>query len=674
MSDLTWIVVLIPAFPLLGFLINALFIRRERPAGLIACGAVLLSFICSLIAIYVLQTLPAPATPEGAEAVRRIDFVLWEWISIGAFRVPFGLLFDQLTAVMTLLVTGVGGIIHIYSVGYMHGDARPVRYFAYLNLFIAAMLFLVMGDNLLLLFLGWEGVGLCSFLLIGHWFDRKSVPPGIVPSEAAVKAFVVNRVGDAGMLLAMMAIFSKLGSLNFFSVDPLGNGLVIPGFLDGVAQAGIENISLGAIGSINVLTAITFLLLIGVTGKSAQIPLFTWLPDAMAGPTPVSALIHAATMVTSGVYMIARNHTLFSAAPTTQGWVLGIGMLTALLAASAAVAQFDIKRVLAYSTVSQLGYMVAAVGTGAYVAGMFHLLTHGIFKALLFLGSGSIIHGTHETQDMRKMGGLKDQMPTTYWTYLIGSLALAGIFPLAGFWSKDEIIAHIWARPDNAGKLPAVLLIGASALTAFYMGRQIALIFFGKPRDHAAEHAHESGPVMTWPLIVLAIGTVIAGAMNLPGLHFLDEFLKPVFEAPGEVVEPEAFNYLIATVSTILALAAGYLGWWMYARLLANRIKPGREDPGHRYLGDIWRGMEIAWGFDWFYERIVVRAYRATARFISDTFDAQGIDGILVDGTGRLFGRLAQWFRQAQTGYIRNYALVFLVGVIGLIGYFVFLR
>jgi NADH-quinone oxidoreductase subunit L len=472
----------------------------------------------------------------------------------------------------------------------------------------------------------------------------------------------------------MMAIFSNLGSLNFFSVDPLGNGLVIPGFLDGAAQVGAETISLGAIGSINVLTAITFLLLIGVTGKSAQIPLFTWLPDAMAGPTPVSALIHAATMVTSGVYLIARNHTLFSAAPTTQGWVLGIGMLTALLAASAAVAQFDIKRVLAYSTVSQLGYMVAAVGTGAYVAGMFHLLTHGIFKALLFLGSGSIIHGTHETQDMRKMGGLKDQMPTTYWTYLIGSLALAGIFPLAGFWSKDEIIAHIWSRPDNAGKLPAVLLMAASALTAFYMGRQIALIFFGKPRDPAAERAHESGPVMTWPLIILAIGTVIAGAMNLPGLHFLDEFLKPVFEAPGEVVEPEAFNYVIATVSTILALVAGYLGWWMYARLLANRIKPGREDPGHRYLGDIWRGMEIAWGFDWFYERIVVRAYRATARFISDIFDAQGIDGILVDGTGRLFGRLAQWFRQAQTGYIRNYALVFLVGVIGLIGYFVFLR
>jgi NADH-quinone oxidoreductase subunit L len=673
MSDLTWIVVLIPAFPLLGFLLNALLIRRERAAGLVASGAVALSFICSLIAIYVLQTLPAPAA-GAAEAAQRIDFVLWEWISVGAFRVPFGLLFDQLTAVMTLLVTGVGGLIHIYSIGYIHGDARPVRYFAYLNLFIAAMLFLVMGDNMLLLFLGWEGVGLCSYLLIGHWFDRRSVPPGIVPSEAAVKAFVVNRIGDAGVLLAMMAIFSKLGSLNFFSVDPLHNGQIIPGFLEGAAQAGFERVDLGVLGSIGVMTAITFLLLIGVTGKSAQIPLFVWLPDAMAGPTPVSALIHAATMVTSGVYLIARNHALFTAAPTTQGWVLGIGMLTALLAASAAVAQFDIKRVLAYSTVSQLGYMVAAVGTGAYVAGMFHLLTHGLFKALLFLGSGSIIHGTHETQDMRRMGGLKDQMPTTFWTYVIGSLALAGIFPLAGFWSKDEIIVHIWGQPENTGKFAAVLLIAASALTAFYMGRQVALIFFGKPRDQAAEHAHESGPVMAWPLIILAIGTVIAGAMNLPGLNWLDEFLKPVFEAPGAAAEPEAFNYGIAIVSTILALGSGYLGWWLYARLLANRIRVGREDPGHRYLGDIWRGMEIAWGFDWFYERIVVRAYRAVARFLSDVFDTQGIDGILVDGTGRLFGRLAQWFRQAQTGYIRNYALVFLVGVIGLIGYFVFLR
>jgi NADH-quinone oxidoreductase subunit L len=390
----------------------------------------------------------------------------------------------------------------------------------------------------------------------------------------------------------------------------------------------------------------------------------------MAGPTPVSALIHAATMVTSGVYLIARNHTLFDAAPTTQGWVVTIGAFTALLAATAALAQFDIKRVLAYSTVSQLGYMVAAVGMGAYVAGMFHLLTHGIFKALLFLGSGSIIHGTHETQDMRKMGGLRDAMPGTFRTYVIGALALGGIVPLAGFWSKDEIIGHAWTESKGT----ALILIVSSALTAFYMGRQVALIFYGKQRD-TSYHAHESGPAMLWPLWILAIGTVIGGAMNLPfsGLHFLDEWLKPVFEAGGAPpAEPEAFNIGIALVTTLLAVGAGYLGWWMYARLLVNRIKPGREDPAHHYLGDIWRGMELAWGFDWFYSRVIARGYRALAMFLDRVFDQQGIDGILVDGTARLVGRLGQVFRQGQTGQVRNYALVFLVGVIGLVGYLVF--
>ena len=672
MSDLTWIVVLIPAFPLLGFLLNALFIRSERTAGLIACLMVGLSFVCTLLAIGVLQSLPgAPEGAEGAaEVARRIDFVLWEWISIGTFRIPFGLLFDQLTAVMALLVTGVGGLIHVYSLGYIHGDIRPVRYFAYLNLFITAMLFLVMGDNMLLLFLGWEGVGLCSFLLIGHWFDRRSVPPGIVPADAAVKAFVVNRVGDAGMLLAMMMIFSRLGSLSFYTQN-VGER-PISGFLERAGQIGFESIDLGILGSIGVMTAITFLLLIAVTGKSAQIPLFTWLPDAMAGPTPVSALIHAATMVTSGVYLIARTHVLFDAAPTTQGWVVTIGAFTALLAATAAVAQFDIKRVLAYSTVSQLGYMVAAVGMGAYVAGMFHLLTHGIFKALLFLGSGSVIHGTHETQDMRKMGGLKDAMPGTFWTYLIGSLALAGIVPLAGFWSKDEIIGHAWAESKGT----AIILIIASALTAFYMGRQIALIFFGKQRD-TTYHAHESGPVMLWPLYILAFGTLIGGVMNLPfsGLHFLDEWLKPVFEAGGAPhAEPEPFNIGIALVTTILAVGSGYLGWWLYARQLASRIKAGREDPAFRYLGDIWRGMELAWGFDWFYQRVIVRGYRGFSKFLDNVFDRQGIDGILVDGTARSVGRLGQLFRQGQTGQFRNYALVFLIGVIGLVGYLVFVQ
>jgi NADH-quinone oxidoreductase subunit L len=663
MSDLTWVVLLIPAFPLLGFLINVFFIRRERPAGLIASGAVVLSFVASLVAIYVLQSLPA--APEGAvegAAAQRIDFILWEWISVGALRVPFGLLFDQLTAVMTLLVTGVGGIIHIYSIGYIHGDARPVRYFAYLNLFIVAMLFLVMGDNMLLLFLGWEGVGLCSFLLIGHWFDRRSVPPGIVPSDAAVKAFVVNRIGDAGMLLAMMAIFAHFGTLSFF---PQASG--IPGYLDRAEEALAASVNLGAFGMMSLVTAITFLLLIGVTGKSAQVPLFVWLPDAMAGPTPVSALIHAATMVTSGVYLIVRNHTLFEASAATSGWAVGIGVLTALLAGSAAVAQWDIKRVLAYSTVSQLGYMVAAAGMGLYTAAMFHLLTHGVFKALLFLGSGSVIHGTHETQDMRRMGGLRQTMPTTWWTYMLGAGALAGIFPLAGFWSKDSIIAGAFDKNIPVG---GVILIFTSLMTAFYMGRQLALIFYGKPRSHEAEHAHESGPIMRWPLVVLGIGTIVAGAMNLPGLYWLSHFLDPVLHEPAE--EFTVGKGVLAAATTILAFGALYAGWYLYARVWESRIKPGKEDPGHHYLGDIWRGGEIAWGFDWLYQRAIVRPYRIVSAFLSDVFDQQGIDGILVDGVGRAFGWLSQGFRQAQTGYIRNYAWVFLIGVVVLVGYFAF--
>ncbi|KPV52295.1 NADH-quinone oxidoreductase subunit L, partial [Kouleothrix aurantiaca] len=547
---MTWIVVLIPLFPFLGFLLNTFVIRNERQAGLLASAMVALSFIATIASIVVLQSLQGGGA-EGAEgASQHIDFVLWEWMTIGSFRVPFGFLFDQLTAVMALLVTGVGGLIHFFSIGYMHGDARPVRYFAYLNLFIVAMLFLIMGDNMLLLFLGWEGVGLCSFLLISHWFDRKSVPPGIVPSEAAVKAFVANRVGDAGMLLAMMAIFATFGTLTFY-----GQGSGIGGYLEGAEQARSQVVNVGIFGAMSMVTLITLLMLIGVTGKSAQVPLFVWLPDAMAGPTPVSALIHAATMVTSGVYLIARNHTLFEASNGVNGWVAGIGVLTALLAAAAAVTQWDIKRVLAYSTVSQLGYMVAAVGMGAYVAGMFHLLTHGVFKALLFLGSASIIHGTHETQDMRRMGGLRTRMPTTFWTYMVGALALAGIFPFAGFWSKDEIIAHAF---DVGNPGAGVILILASLMTAFYMGRQVALVFWGKPRDDHAAHAHESTGSMKNVLIILGIGAAIAGVMNLPGLHWLETFLHPVL---GEEAAPYTVGKgVLATVVTLLAGASMYGG------------------------------------------------------------------------------------------------------------------
>ncbi|MCG8350821.1 MAG: NADH-quinone oxidoreductase subunit L [Chloroflexales bacterium] len=657
MLESNWLLAAIPLLPLLGFLINIFFVKRERDAGYIASGAVLLAFVVALIAFVQLASLPAEE--------RRMQVVLWEWINTGDFRIPFGLLFDPLSAVMTLLVTGVGGLIHVYSIGYIHGDVRPVRYFAYLNLFVTMMLLLVLGNNMLLLFLGWEGVGLCSFLLIGHWFDRRSVPPGINPAGAAVKAFVVNRIGDAAFLLAMMAIFAHFGTLTFYEVA-VNNG-VIEGFLEHANE--INGLTFSIPGqSFLVATGISFLLLIGVTGKSAQIPLFVWLPDAMAGPTPVSALIHAATMVTAGVYLMARTHSIFELSSATMGWVAWIGALTAFLAATAAITQWDIKRVLAYSTVSQLGYMVAAAGMGVYAAALFHLLTHGIFKALLFLGSGSVIHGAHENQDMRKMGGLREHMPWTFWTYMIGALALAGIFPLAGFWSKDEIVAYAWTNQQTP---IFILLLLSSLLTAFYMGRQVALIFYGQQRDTSYQ-AHESGRVMTVPLIILGVGSIIAGAMNLPGdytgAHLLTSWLKPVLEE--EAAKFGFTEFTLAVIATLGAVGMAYLGWRFYTNNAA-KIKAGGKDPLYHYSGDIWDAMEEAWYFDRIYERYtVVPGFKRLANFMARIFDPEGIDG-LVKGVGWTFTQLASGLRAIQSGYVRTYALLFLIGVVAVLGYLV---
>ncbi len=644
MLEFIWI---IPLLPLIGFLVNTFAIRREREAGLVATGAVAGSFLFAVIMFFLLAALPVEE--------RQVNVVLWEWINTGGFRVPFGLLFDPLSAVMILLVTGVGSLIHVYSIGYMHGDARPVRYFAYLNLFIFMMLILVMADNMLLLFLGWEGVGLCSFLLIGHWFDRSRVPPNLVPTNAAVKAFVVNRIGDAAILLAMAAIFSQFGSLNFFNVE-LGD-TTLPGFIENAHTIAGKTFRIPG-QTFFVTTGISFLLLIGVTGKSAQIPLFVWLPDAMAGPTPVSALIHAATMVTAGVYLIARTHEIFS--PTTLNWVMWIGALTALIAGTASVAQWDIKRVLAYSTVSQLGFMIAAAGMGAFTVAIFHLLTHGVFKALLFLGSGSLIHGTHETQDMRKMGGLGKYMPITFATYIVGALALAGVFPLEGFWSKDEIIATAWSHGHFV--IFAMLVI-ASLTTAFYMGRQIAIIFFGQQRDKSY-HAHESGWLMTGPLLILMIGTVVGGVINLPGTHWLIDWLHPVMAE-----EAEPFNTTLAVITGVLAVVVVLASWWYYMRNAA-KIKVGGKDPLYHYLGDIWEGMAEAWYFNEIYNATIARNYRRLSVFLARTFDPQGIDD-MVNGVGRILGRAAGGVRTSQTGYVRTYAFVFLIGVIIVIGYLV---
>ncbi len=651
MYDLIW---LIPLLPLLGFLANVFVIRDEQRAGYVASGAVILAFVVALATF--IQFLVAPPATEPP----RVNFILWEWISLGAFRVPFGLLFDPLSAVMILLVTGVGALIHVYSIGYMHGDPRAVRYFAYLNLFVTMMLMLVMADNLLLLFLGWEGVGLCSFLLIGFWFERK------VASEAAVKAFIVNRIGDAAMLLAMLAVFANFGTLSFY--DAVIGGVELPGFIERVDQIAGQFFSIPGQNFL-IGTGISFLLLIAATGKSAQIPLFVWLPDAMAGPTPVSALIHAATMVTGGVYLIVRTHPIFT--PSTLAWVTWIGAFTALIAATAAIAQWDIKRVLAYSTVSQLGFMVAAAGMGAWVAAIFHLLTHGVFKALLFLGSGSVIHGTHDTQDMRRMGGLREHMPTTFRTYLIGAAALAGIFPFAGFWSKDEILAHAWTHQQ----IPVFfILLFASMLTAFYMGRQIALVFYGKQRD-PNYHAHESGRVMTVPLIILAVGATIAGLMNLPGsyfgAHLLNNWLEPVLNE-----EAGAFTvtkFVIAVVAFLLALASAYAGWRYYVDR-ALSVKVGGKDPLYRGMGDIWDALAEAWYFDRIYEKVVViPGFRALSRFLADIFDPEGVDG-LVRGVGQSFGWAATGIRRLQNGLVRSYALIFLAGVVLIVGYFVMLR
>lgn len=655
---------LIIAFPLLGLLINILFGDElgEGGIGFVACTAAAASFVVALMGFLAVQV-----HPEGFEVS------LFTWIRAGDFEVPAALLLDPLSSVMTLVVTGVGTLIHIYAVGYMRGDPRIKRFFVYMNLFLASMLVLVLGNNFVVLFVGWELVGLCSYLLIGFWYEK------LANARAAMKAFVVNRIGDAGFILGIFLIWTTFGSVLYADVFP---------------QAEAVNAAMPG-----VITAITLLLLIGATGKSAQIPLFVWLPDAMAGPTPVSALIHAATMVTAGVYMIARNHALYSLAPTSQLVVGLIGAATALLAATIGVGQFDIKRVLAYSTISQLGFMIAAVGIGAYVAGMFHLVTHAFFKALLFLSAGSVIHGVEhgehvaahhsdplDPQDMRNMGGLAGRMRTTFIVYLIGALALAGIFPLAGFWSKDEILAEALERQP----LVFALLLVAAFFTAFYVGRQLMLVFLGRPRTAAAAHAEESGPIMLIPLILLAALAFFGGALNLPGIQALGSFLEHTLgheEAAG-------FNPLLAGIALGLAVLGLALAYGVYR---TKPVTPRDRDPLTAWINGAFTWLNRKWYVDELYGALFVRPYIWLSGWLAAVFDerfihdfihdvlltstfvrgtralAQGVDLGFIDGIANGIARLTQGIgarlRWVQSGYLRNYALSVLLGVVLIVGY-----
>lgn len=639
-----WVVFL----PLIGLVINLLIGKKlgEVFNGTLASLATGLAFVVSILLAIALS-----AHTEGTTVV------LGDWITIGDFTTSWAFRVDTLSVVMMLVVSGVGLLIHIYSIGYMHNDVRHngdtgrfTRFFVFLNLFIAAMMILVSADNFLMMFVGWEGVGLCSYLLIGFWFEKGK--DGIGNANAAKKAFITNRVGDFGLLIAMFLIFTNFGSLQFDKV-----------FAQAAAVAAAKP---------GVMLLITLFMLLGVTGKSAQLPLFVWLPDAMAGPTPVSALIHAATMVTAGVYLVARSAAFYALVPTAQTVVTWVGTATALFAATIAVGQYDIKKVLAYSTISQLGFMVAAVGMGATVAGMFHLVTHAFFKGLLFLAAGSVIqgmergmhhgaHADHETdpQDMRQMGGLRKQMPLTFWVYLAGALALAGIAPLAGFFSKDEILLSAWhSRPAVF-----VVLAVAALLTAFYMGRQLIMVFFGKPQTKAAEHATESPLVVTLPLVVLAALSILGGLLNFPGWHTLETWLSHTL---GEG-EPAHFNWLVAGISTLLALLGLGIAWLVYAR----KSESNQADPLKKPLGPVFTGMEHKWWVDEFYQAILLNPYKSFAQFMADQVDLGIIDRI---GGGLATGTrvLADGIRKFQNGYIRTYALWMLLGLAVIMTYIFF--
>ena len=610
---------LIIAFPLVGSLLLIFFGKRiGRAAGVIGSLAVGLAFLAG-----VLQFIEVLDQPSGT---RESISSVWHWITVGDFDVGVDLLVDELSIVMVLVVTGVGTLIHIYSIGYMHDDPRYPRFFAYLNLFVASMLLLVLADNLLLLYVGWEGVGLCSYLLIGFWFERPAA------HNAAKKAFIVNRIGDFSFLLGILLLAFTVGSLTVGQVNEAA----------GAMSAGIATIA-------------ALLLFGGATGKSAQIPLYVWLPDAMEGPTPVSALIHAATMVTAGVYMVARLSPVFEAsggaALTVVAW---IGALTALWAALLAAGEYDIKRVLAYSTISQLGYMFLAHGVGAYSAGIFHLVTHAFFKALMFLGAGAVMHALDGETDMREMGGLRRLMPITGLTFMMGWLAISGIIPFAGFFSKDAILASAWQQGDYALWTIGVV---TALLTAFYMARLYFRVFEGRTKVPAGVHAHDAPPTMAAALIPLAVLSVVGGVINLPGQLTLEHFLEHVL---GEAAVPEG---LTAWVLAGAALLIAFVGIFFARSLYLSRAGNVRRRRWRARFGPLVPAAQNKFYVDEIYGRAIVLPAKRFAVYCADRFDPRVIDGV-VNGTGRAIAGLAEGLRRAQTGYVRNYGVAFFLGVV----------
>ncbi|MDX2162872.1 MAG: proton-conducting transporter membrane subunit [bacterium] len=799
MENYPQLVPLLIIIPSVGAFLNLVFGARLREQAVATIG-IIAAALTFVIAVLLYTYLYA----SGFEAAIINPPFLDGWIRLVDVEIPWQMRVDTLSVTMLLFVTGVGTLIHIYAMGYMHGDPRFHRFFAYLNMFFAFMLILITGNNFLMLFVGWEGVGLCSFLLIGFWFD-KAKGVGWRNSNAARKAMIVNRVGDFGLMMGIFLIFWTFGTLDFYRPGELAvpadahseygeeshseteesaeSTLVLAAqetAPEGEAEGGhgaatgepeytnndhIVTDQLGVFGQAErfieeghevdfgpfslpietVLTIITLFMLIGVAGKSAQIPLFVWLPDAMAGPTPVSALIHAATMVTAGVYMMVRSNVFFYEAELTSFIVTVVGASTAIVAGVIAVGQWDIKRVLAYSTVSQLGFMVAAVGIGAYGAAMFHLVTHACFKALLFLGSGSVIHGMEhghhiahghgghghddtphdeeahasahkadeehhpdhsgetefDPQDMRNMGGLRAKMPVTYVTYVIGTLALAGIFPFAGFWSKDEILADSWVAGlfdgELAGFIAFGLLIVAAGFTAFYMWRQVVLVFHGEPRTEAAARAPESAPSMVIPLLVLGVLSIFVGFMNVPsGIGFDSIFGAHVFTdwlAHTVLhIHVASFNPLVAGGALLIAISAIILAGRIYGSS-RETVLQGRDPLENREgVGSLWRVANARMYWDQVYGAVIEQPFNRLAKFLADTLDwafwhdyfhdtvlAKGfrtvgnilarpvdlgiIDGI-VNGIGRVVRGVGGGLRPVQTGYVRTYAVTLLIGVV----------